>query len=90
MKLPPREPATIVPALVGDPSPQSIVAVKSVTGADVLASVKLPTTMPFRRAPVCSFNATAVPGDSAASPMDAPPLAEAVEPPVSVIVTVTW
>ena len=35
-----------VPMLFGEPSPQSMVAVKSVVGAAGLASVKVPTTVP--------------------------------------------
>src|SRR5208337_2753428 len=71
----------MVPIEFGEPSPQSIVAVKSPIGAVRLASVKVPTTVAAGSAtPVfgAGAKATGAPAASAASAMTAVEAPEAV------------
>ena len=66
--------ATTTPVLCGDPSPQSMLAVKSAVVANVLASVKVPTTVEAGSAtPVLGVSRVAAPAVSAASAMVADP-----------------
>ena len=90
-KVPAGDTATMVPTPVGDPSPQSIVAVKSLAGSEVLELLKTPTVeVACSGRPVSAARAGAVPGVSPVAVMTACPAAMAVAPEtVFVIVTVT-
>ena len=81
--------ATTVPVLRGEPSPQSMVAVKSAVVAKVLASVKVATTVVLGSAmPVLGVSRVAAPAVSAASAMMLDPATMVAAPPSSVTVTV--
>ena len=81
-----------MPTEFGEPSPQSMVAVKSLAGAPGLASVKL-AMPPANDSPVAAGKSTAGPGVSAASAMTAkerPETVIGVAPSPSVTSTSTW
>ena len=83
---------TTTPTPVGEPSPQSMVAVKSLAGSVATALEKTPMTeLPGSALPVATESAAAVPGVSGGAAIIARPEATAVEPEaVLVIVTVSW
>ena len=75
----------MVPSVVGVPSPQSMIAVKSSTVEVGLASVNLATTALFRSTPVFGVSATGGLAVSGASAITALAWATVVAPPSSVI-----